>query len=83
MLTISAEDLHDELDAKIEPGQKVPTPLEYVMANCFHHPEFLDIVKGAFLLFTHETVSLFYETKQIIFGDIEKMVAEKQITDAK
>jgi hypothetical protein len=53
ILTISQDDLYDELGKKLTEGEKVPTPMEFLLNNCFHFPEFKAVAQEAFLLFLH------------------------------
>ena len=76
VLTVSQEDLQDELAKELGPNEQVPTPLEFILNNCFHSPEFKHIASEAFMFFLHEPVSFFYEEKMIVIGDLNKVVTK-------
>ena len=48
-----------------------PTPLEFLLANCYNSPEFEELAKQAFGFFCHTTITLLYSKKQILIGTIE------------
>jgi len=72
MLTISQEEIEDEYNEKGTLPDKVPTPMEYLLANSYHNKEFNAIAKRAFELFIHEPVNFLYEQKAILIGQLEK-----------
>lgn len=75
------EELEDEfIDKKDEEGNPlhIPTPLEFILANAFYNKEFEELVKEAFYFFTHEVISLLYDSKQILIGDLETEIQKVQ-----
>ena len=76
VLTISQEDIQDELAKKIEQGKTMPTPFEFLFINCYHSSEFCSIAKEAFQFFLHQPVNFFFEQKLIVVGDLEKIVTK-------
>lgn len=76
ILTLSQEDLEDELKGKIKGDQQMPSPLEFLLVNCYNSKEYLEATKEAFYLFIHQPISLLYEQKWIVIGDLEKMVVD-------
>ena len=86
VLTISQEDIQDELSEKNKnqqntEQQKVPTPFEFLLINSYHSAQFQEIVKLAFEFFTHEKISFYFEEKKIIIGDLEKIITEIKSVD--
>ena len=73
ILTISQEDIQDELSNK-EENKKVPTPFEFLLINCYHSDQFREVAKKAFEFFIHESVEFFYEQKMIVIGKAEELV---------
>ena len=73
ILTISQEDIQDELSNK-EENTKVPTPFEFLLINCYHSSQFCEITKKAFEFFIHNSVEFFYEQKMIAIGKAEELV---------
>ena len=78
ILTISQEDIIDELSQKNSKNpneiQQYPTPFEFLLINCYHHPQFREIAIEAFQFFIHEEVNFFYEQKKIIIGTLTEEV---------
>ena len=66
LLTITQEDIIEDL--KKEDNQQAPTPFEFLLINCFHNKQFLEIANKAFQFFLHEDISFLYEEKMLIVG---------------
>ena len=83
VLTISQEDIQDELPKKDneDKAQTPPTPFEFLLINCYHSKQFLEIAKKAFQFFLHDEVNFFYEQKKLIIGNLEKVVTEIDSVD--
>ena len=79
ILTITAEDIRDELRDAGKEMDIYPTPFEFLLANCYHSKEFKELTIEAFEFFCHTKVAFLFEEKKIIIGDLEQMVQE--ITD--
>ena len=69
ILTISAEDIRDEL--KIDPS---PTPFEFLLANCYQHEQVKYLTIEAFKFFCHMNVEFWYEEKQIVFDGENRQI---------
>ena len=76
ILTLSQEDIQDELAKKIEQGKAIPTPFEFLFINCYHSNEFRTVALEAFDFFLHQPVNFFFEQKLIVVGDLEKVVTK-------
>ena len=76
LLTISQDDIQDELAKKAEEGKPLPTPFEFLLINCYHSIEFRQVTIEAFRFFLHEQVNFFYEQKMLVIGDLEKVVTK-------
>ena len=74
VLTISDDDVRDELKGKIKDGENYPTPFEFLFINAYYSKEFLQIVNDAIMFFTHTKVSLLFEQKKILIGDVENAI---------
>jgi hypothetical protein len=74
ILTITAEDIRDELKDVGKEMEVYPTPFEFLLANCYHSNEFKQLTIEAFEYFCHTKVAFLFEEKKIIIGDLEKMV---------
>ena len=88
LLTYSAEDIEDFYfeNAQKSNGEngavpkQIPTPLEFVLINCYQNEQFEKLIKEAFEFFIHESVNLLYEQKMILIGDAIDLA---KITDFK
>lgn len=77
LLTYSQEDVEDFFFESVKSSngengateKKTPTPLEFVLINCYQNKDFQNLVEQAFAFFIHEPVTFLYEQKLIIIGD--------------
>lgn len=80
-LTISQEDIDDEVKKMTDQGLEVitETPFQYLMNNCLVDKtnNFINTLKQAFLFFTKEEVTIFPEIDRIVFG---KLTDERYIS---
>ena len=74
VLTITQDDIRDELKDKLGEGEKMPTPLEYLILNCQYVDGFSAILRGAFEFFCKTDIGFLFEEKKIIIGNIEELV---------
>lgn len=74
VLTITQEDIQDELAKKENSDGKYPTPFEFLLINCFHSEPFRQVTKEAFRLFLHQEVNFFFEHKLLVVGSLETVV---------
>lgn len=82
MLTLSQEDLEDELMKDNQDIKDIPTPFEFLLANSYHDKNFEKIAKNAFYFFIHQEVTFIYEQKKILIGDLEEEVLRvKDLSD--
>jgi hypothetical protein len=81
IFTITAEDIKDQIKKKDENETKIPTPFEFLLINCYYDKNFLEATQKAFELFIHQKISILYEQKAIIIGDIEQVVQKIQSID--
>ena len=75
ILTVSQEELEDEYTEK-NISQKIPTPLEFILINSYHDKAFEKMVKDAFYFFLKEQITISYEQKMILVGNIKEMLAK-------
>ena len=76
ILTITAEDIQDELKKAGKEMKVYPTPFEFLLGNCYNSKEFRDLTIEAFEFFCHTKVAFLFEEKKLIIGDLEKLVQE-------
>ena len=81
ILTYSQEEVEDEFVEAKKQLDKYPTPLEFMLNNCYHHKDYEKICKEAFNFFIHEEVNFLYEQKLIIIGNIEEVLKNAKSLD--
>ena len=74
VLTLTQEDIQEELKNKLGPENKMPTPFEYLLLNCQYVQGFAPIIRGAFQMFCQTDIGFLFEEKKIIIGNVEKIV---------
>ena len=77
ILTISQEELEDNFlgkDGSSSPQTYVPTPLEFLLNNCYYSKEFRKLAEEAFYFFTKEKIDFSFFDKRIIIGDLENQL---------
>ena len=73
LLTIDQDDIRDDLTKK-DQYTNIPTPFEFLLANCFNSKQFEALSKEAFRFFIHEDINFFYEEKMIVVGNLAETV---------
>lgn len=81
ILTLSQEEIEDEFLESKKQLDKYPTPLEFMLNNCYHHKDYEKVCKEAFKFFIHEEVNFLYEQKIIVIGNIEEVLKKAQSLD--
>lgn len=81
ILTISQEDIQDELAKKLEKDKTIPTPFEFLLINCYHSPQFKVVAEKAFQFFIHEQINFFFEQKLLVIGNLEQVVTKIDSVD--
>lgn len=81
ILTMSQEEIEDELHEELGPTDAFPTPLEFFLNNCYHSDLYRNLAVEAFKFFTHLDVSILYEQKKLVLGDIEDVVKKAKSID--
>jgi hypothetical protein len=81
IFTITADDIKDQIKKKDGEEAKIPTPFEFLLINCYYDKNFAEMVKRAFGFFTHQKMTILFEQKIIIIGDIEQVAQENQSID--
>ena len=74
ILTMSQEDVKDEIGKKLQEGEPVPTPFEYLILSCQYINGLALIVKDAFKFFCHTDVGFLFEDKKIIIGNVAELI---------
>ena len=61
VLTITQDDVKDEIGNRLGQDEKMPTPFEYILLNCQYVSGFATILRSAFQFFCHTDVSFLYQ----------------------
>ena len=81
ILTFSQEEIEDEFVEKKIDIEKMPTPFEFLLANCYNSKKVALLTKEAFKFFMKIDVEFFYEAKVIVVGNLKEILAESKSVD--
>ncbi len=81
ILTFSQEEIEDEFVEKNIDMKKLPTPFEFLLANCYNSPQVADLTKKAFKFFMQIDVDFLYDMKLILVGNLESALKEAKDVD--
>ena len=81
ILTFSQEEIEDEFIEKKVDIEKMPTPFEFLLANCYNSKKVALLTKEAFKFFMKIDVEFFYEAKVIVVGNLKEILAESKSID--
>ena len=81
ILTFSQEEIEDEFIEKKVDIEKMPTPFEFLLANCYNSKKVALLTKEAFKFFMKIDVEFFYEAKVIVVGNLKEILAEYKSID--
>lgn len=73
LLTLSQEEIEDQFVEKGWDLKELLTPFEFMLNNAFHDKAMEEITKESFEFFIHESVTLLYEEKAVVIGDIKEI----------
>lgn len=79
ILTYSQEEIEDIYVKEKKDLSVFPTPIEFMLNNCYHKKEYEIACKQAFKFFLKVDVDFLYEQKLIVIGSLEEIV--KTITN--
>ena len=74
MLTYSQEEIEDIFVEEKKDLTSFPTPIEFLLNNCYNNKEFEALCKQAFEFFLKTKVDFLYDQKQILIGDLESVL---------
>lgn len=84
ILTLSQEEIEDEFTEKGLDLANMLSPFETLFTNAYNSEEMRQLTNDAFFFFIYEPITLLYEQKKIIIGDIEKVLKKiEKIDDLK
>lgn len=79
LLTMSQEEIEDEFKENNLDFKNLLTPFEYILNNAYNNKGIEDIVKRAFYFFTHEDITILYDQKILIIGEIKDAKSIKDL----
>ena len=75
ILTYSQEEIEDIYVKEKKDLSNFPTPMEFMLNNCYHDSNYDAICKKAFQFFLKTEVSFLYEEKKIVIGNLERILS--------
>lgn len=70
---LSQENIEDELtDFGKKKIDKIPTPFEFLLINCYQSKEYEALTHQAFKYFLDKDITIVYQNKEIVLGDLEE-----------
>lgn len=78
VLTLSQEEIEDIYVKEKRKLDSFPTPMEFMLNNCYHSQEYRKICQEAFEFFLKTKVDFLYEQKMIVVGELSKVLKEIQ-----
>lgn len=73
ILLISAEEIEDLFVENKQEMGTYPTPLEFLLANCYNNKNYEELTKKAFMFFIREKITILYDLKAIWIGDTAEL----------
>ena len=74
VLTYSQEEIEDIFVKEKRDLDHFPTPLEFLLNNCYHNKDYEVVCKSAFQFFLKSEVDFLYDKKIILVGQIEEVL---------
>ena len=78
ILTYSQEEIEDIFVKEKKDLSSFPTPIEFMLNNCYHNSEYEQICKEAFKFFLKKEVDFLYDRKLIVVGKLEEILKNIQ-----
>lgn len=73
ILLISAEEIEDLFVENKQKMDTYPTPLEFLLANCYNNKNYEELTRKAFMFFIREKITILYDLKAIWIGDTSEL----------
>ena len=81
ILTYSQEEIEDIFVKEKKDLSSFPTPIEFMLSNCYNSKEFEFLCKQAFKFFLKTDVDFLYEQKLIVIGSLQEILKNIQSLD--
>ena len=79
VLTMTQDDISDELKEKLKEGEKCPTPFEYLFLSCQYISGFLQIVREAFQFFCRKDMICLFNENKIALVNLEELNEQQDL----
>lgn len=73
ILLMSAEEIEDLFVENKQEMDIYPTPLEFLLANCYNNKNYEELTKKAFMFFIREEITILYDLKAIWIGSTAEL----------
>lgn len=73
ILLMSAEEIEDLFVENKQEMDIYPTPLEFLLANCYNNKNYEELTKKAFMFFIREEITILYDLKAIWIGSTSEL----------
>ena len=74
LLTLTQDDIREEIGDKLGEGEQLPTPFEYLMLNCRYREGFSTLMQEAFAFFCKVEVNFLFQERKIVIGNLEEQI---------
>lgn len=85
ILTITEDDVREDIGKKIPQGEQLPSVFEYIILNCQYVKDFISIFNDSIKFFCHLSIKPQFEEKIFEFinddGDVLAVIAEEEYFD--
>ena len=71
ILTMTQEEVAEEVQSKLKQNETMPTPFEYLLLHCAYFPDFLELTQKAFDFFCKSPITIILQEGKIVFGKEE------------
>jgi hypothetical protein len=72
LLTLTQDDIKEEIGDKLGEGEQLPTPFEYLMLNCRYREGFSILMREAFAFFCKVEINFLFQERKIVIGNLEE-----------
>ena len=74
LLTLTQDDIRDEVKDKLQEGESTPTPFEYLILSSQYVNGFAMMMRSAFQFFCKTDISFLFDEKKIIIGNVGELL---------
>ena len=82
ILTLTQEDIQEELQKEGIVLEHYPTPFEFLLSNCYNNENVRNLTIEAFEFFCHVKITFLFGEKKIVVGDLkQKMLNGEKVSE--